>query len=145
MNEQMVALLGQLASGADPRLLLGQLVGDDPRLQPLLEQLSRPAAHVIDHEDIPAPPTDPDRRARGRARLEALLRDLEELTERNARLARALGACECFGIPGCDACGGHGRPGFYRIDDRLYDQLVRPAAVQRDQHRVPRAPNQERT
>jgi hypothetical protein len=47
---------------------------------------------------------------------------------RNERLARGLGACECWGESlTCIKCGGRGAPGW-RLPDRVqFESLVRPA------------------
>ena len=53
---------------------------------------------------------------------------------RNRRLARALGACDCWGeLPGCDLCGGYGTPGWRRPHRASFDALVRPV-IRRMQH-----------
>lgn len=144
MSDALQTVIERLSQGADPSALLREMVGGDPRLQPLLEQLGRPPVRdVIDAEQVAPPEPDPERRARGRARLQALLRELDELSERNARLARALGACECFGSPDCDSCGGRGRPGFYPVDERLFDAWVRPALRRRPTPTGRPAPTEE--
>jgi len=49
------------------------------------------------------------------------------LARRNARAARALGACRCWGqSPGCPICGGAGRPGTFEVDPAAFSQLVLP-------------------
>ena len=48
--------------------------------------------------------------------------------ERNRRLARALGACDCFGDSlTCTTCGGRGAPGWKLPDRSEFEALVRPA------------------
>jgi hypothetical protein len=52
----------------------------------------------------------------------------EELLERNAAMASALGACECWGEVGnCEICLGAGKPGWVMPDRRLFSTLIGPA------------------
>jgi hypothetical protein len=52
----------------------------------------------------------------------------EELAARDAVLAAALGACECWGQSAdCPACGGVGTPGWLAPDEELYASYVHPA------------------
>jgi len=52
----------------------------------------------------------------------------EELLERNAAMAGALGACDCWGeIGDCEICRGAGKPGWVIPDKRLFSTLIRPA------------------
>ncbi len=49
------------------------------------------------------------------------------LARRNAELARALGACRCWGErPACPECGGDGRPGFFHVDRGAFAAFVAP-------------------
>lgn len=58
----------------------------------------------------------------------ALLAQYEVLLDRNALLARALGACECWGEDEhCRICRGEGIPGWCLPDSRLFSIFVRPA------------------
>lgn len=58
------------------------------------------------------------------ARLRRLCR---ALARRNAEVARALGACRCWGErPGCPECGGEGRPGFFHVDRGAFAAFVAP-------------------
>jgi hypothetical protein len=50
----------------------------------------------------------------------------ESVTERNAALAAACGACTCFGEPHCLDCGGEGKPGWQRPDESLFRMYVAP-------------------
>lgn len=59
---------------------------------------------------------------------------LQNMSDRNAFLAGALGACECWGAdPGCDRCAGRGAPGAYPPDPDAFAALVLPLA-QRNPH-----------
>jgi hypothetical protein len=50
------------------------------------------------------------------------------LRVRNSRVARALGACDCFGEDvGCVECGGRGAPGWRLPDRGQFEAIVRPA------------------
>jgi hypothetical protein len=52
----------------------------------------------------------------------------EELLERNAAMAGALGACECWGeVDDCEICMGAGKPGWAIPNKRLFSRLIRPA------------------
>jgi hypothetical protein len=52
----------------------------------------------------------------------------EELLERNAAMAGALGACDCWGEVGnCEVCLGAGKPGWVMPDRRLFSTLIGPA------------------
>jgi hypothetical protein len=60
-----------------------------------------------------------------------------ELIDRNRRLARALGACECWGEQGeCKMCFGQGSPGWALPFKPLFDQMVRPAMQTVNAHRL---------
>jgi len=53
---------------------------------------------------------------------------LEELEARDAVLAIALGACECWGqCADCPMCGGVGTPGWVLPDEQFYLAYVHPA------------------
>ena len=64
---------------------------------------------------------------------ESCLPTYDELLERNAELAAALGACECWGDEeeDCPVCYGEGAPGWVRPDRRLYARYVHPAIRRR--------------
>jgi hypothetical protein len=52
----------------------------------------------------------------------------EELLERNAVMASALGACDCWGDVGdCEICMGAGKPGWAMPNRRLFSTLIGPA------------------
>ena len=52
----------------------------------------------------------------------------EPPVDMNLLLAAALGACECWGIRAdCDACRGHGSPGWTEPDPDLFAEFVQPA------------------
>ena len=53
-----------------------------------------------------------------------------ELTERNAELAAALGACTCWGeFEYCETCHGEGASGWMRPEKEMFSLLVVPALV----------------
>jgi hypothetical protein len=67
---------------------------------------------------------------------EPALPGYDELLERNAELAAALGACECWGDDeDCPDCYGEGGSGWLRPDRRLYAHYVHQAVK-----RLPPAP-----
>ena len=60
-----------------------------------------------------------------------------ELVERNRNLARALGACECWGeLPDCKVCHGRGGSGWRLPQKPLFDLIVRPALQTVKEYRV---------
>lgn len=57
--------------------------------------------------------------------------------ERLARLARALGACECWGEAlSCSICRGRGAPGWRLPDRGEFEALVRPALAKVSRFRL---------
>lgn len=82
-----------------------------------------------DDRGRPQDGTDPDQPMReGPAGSGARLRRAcRRLARRNARAARALGACRCWGVdPECPICAGAGRPGTFDVDPVAFAQLVVP-------------------
>jgi hypothetical protein len=70
-----------------------------------------------DHSEGPARDLSPDVAAH-----------YEELLERNAAMASALGACDCWGEVGdCEICMGAGKPGWALPNKLLFSKLIRPA------------------
>jgi hypothetical protein len=63
------------------------------------------------------------------------------LSRRNERLARALGACRCWGLRAdCPRCQGEGRPGALEVDAEAFAEVVLPllrAQPELFQRRVP--------
>ena len=60
-----------------------------------------------------------------------------DLIERNHMLARALGACECWGESNdCRVCFGQGGPGWALPHKSLFDRIVRPALQTVNAHRL---------
>jgi hypothetical protein len=56
---------------------------------------------------------------------------------RNSALARALGACDCWGELGaCPVCQGRGASGWRPPDRAAFDALVRPVLRKMKQHRL---------
>jgi hypothetical protein len=70
-----------------------------------------------------------------RSSVRAVRDELESLRRQNELLAAALGACErCWGSQSeCPRCGGDGSPGSRRPDERVFEELVRPAIRRLDQ------------
>lgn len=61
----------------------------------------------------------------------------QRLEDRNAVLAAALGACECWGEErDCPVCGGAGTSGWVPPDPVLYDEYVSPAVEHRTDRRT---------
>lgn len=68
-----------------------------------------------------------ERTARRRRAAIRLRRALQRLSERNALLADALGACECWAEdPECTTCGGTGHPGYYQPGQAAFASVVAP-------------------
>ena len=62
---------------------------------------------------------------------------VEQLRARNARVALALGACDCFGDDvTCARCGGRGAPGWQVPDRSHFEATIRPALTKVAQFRV---------
>lgn len=63
--------------------------------------------------------------------------DASRERERMARLAQALGACECWGESlTCPTCGGRGAPGWKLPDRGEFEALVRPALTRVSRFRL---------
>lgn len=68
--------------------------------------------------------------------VETALSHYSELRHRDAVLAAALGACECWGESGdCEICDGAGFPGWSLPDEDLFAEWVRPALTALARHR----------
>ncbi len=65
-----------------------------------------------------------------REKSEQMFQELEVLRTRNDQLASSLGACYlCWGEdPGCQVCGGRGKPGYYVPNRGLFEAFFLPAA-----------------
>jgi len=107
-------LLTSAPAGEQFLLLGAQLV------EAIVERLRAPAAEEEGGAgDAPGHPP---------GEVERLRRLCRALARHNARVARALGACRCWGErPGCPECGGEGRPGFHPIDRGAFGAFVAPA------------------
>jgi len=149
-NTQITELLARMNGAAAPdgqstQDMLSQLAGTNPMLAALMQQMNAGSAGsggqraLVDIEgeavevEASAQPATPDfndaELCELRARTERLTEELNLMRERVDRCAAALGACgACWGAdPACRACRGHGRPGFSKPDESLFDELVLPA------------------
>lgn len=56
------------------------------------------------------------------------------LSERNNNIAEALGACRlCWGEDSsCDFCRGRGSPGFFPLDEELFEYYITPVLIRMD-------------
>jgi hypothetical protein len=62
---------------------------------------------------------------------------LGQLQQKNHRVARALGACECWGeIAACPHCAGRGVPGWQLPERESFEAVVRPALNRLSSHRL---------
>jgi hypothetical protein len=130
-----------MAGGADPALLMQQMMADAAASDPKMAML----AQMLASSRAPAPsPADDDedeiaelnaRLERADARIIAMKRDGRRLLEayqacreRLGLLAAALGACGlCWGDnEACPSCRGRGRPGMVRPDPELRARLLGP-------------------
>jgi len=65
------------------------------------------------------------RRRRAARRLRRMRRLIDLQSRRNAFVASALGACECWGnVASCSECGGRGRPGFVEPAGAAFEAIV---------------------
>jgi hypothetical protein len=72
------------------------------------------------------------RRQRARQRLKQIQRSMTLSKRRNAFVAAALGACECWGFDsGCRFCHGRGEPGFREPNVEAFTALVVPLYASR--------------
>ena len=77
-----------------------------------------------DPGDGPEPDPPPGQAGPDAARLR---RTCRFLSRHNEWVARALGACRCWGLnPGCGRCGGQGRAGTFDVDPQAFAELVAP-------------------
>jgi len=73
----------------------------------------------------------------GQASASDLERICAEQMARNSVVARALGACDCWGeLPACEVCRGRGVSGWRPPDRASFDALVRPVLRKMKQHRL---------
>jgi hypothetical protein len=153
MNDLYQLMLGMMAGGQEAdtaRATLMRMVseqdGMDPATQALLSRALAPAAEEDRamepqwHSEDPRESRRHSALHRLRSRFEAMREELDELRERQDRLAAALGACpDCWGEdPECEVCGGTGTPGSFVPDLRLYRVLVSPACRAARAGREPR-------
>ncbi len=104
-------------TGTEQLLMLGAQLADS-----LVQKLRAPAVAEGDAEEQAPRRSDEEK--------ERLRRAYSRLGRLNAEVARALGACRCFGRrPGCPLCGGEGAAGFYPIDPGAFAAFVAPAVV----------------
>lgn len=62
-----------------------------------------------------------------------LQEDLEEAFDELDDLAKALGACDCWGRDNrCPSCKGKGEPGYFKPEKELFNELILPALKQVD-------------
>ena len=139
MNDLYQVMLGMMAGGeqaASARSTLLQMVTEQEGMDPTTRALlARSLALPVEEEPSAGgwrggdPPHRRQAMHRLRSRFDAMRDELEELRERQDRLAAALGACaDCWGEdPECEVCGGMGAPGSFVPDARLYRALVSPA------------------
>jgi hypothetical protein len=105
------------------------LLDDDQRTEMLAEALASQLLRLVGIEaatGTPAPQPDS-------MNLAAVCADQ---IRRNQTLARALGACDCWGeLPSCDACGGLGVPGWRRPEAASFNRLVHPVVIRMELYR----------
>lgn len=104
-------------------------LGDEQRTEMLVEALASQLAGFLGFGGATKErPESPDA-----AELERICADQ---IARNRKLARALGACDCWGeLTSCDLCGGRGAPGWRPPHLPSFNLLVRPVIHKMKQHR----------
>jgi hypothetical protein len=143
-NPAVADLLARMNStgGGTPNVqeLLAQLAQRNPTLAALTQQMSGAAntsaapPAAIEGEVVEVPEDSPmtmDQHEIEELRAHSQRQDGEiaALRDRVDRCAAALGACgACWGTdPACRACRGHGRPGFAKPDETLFEEMILPA------------------
>lgn len=102
-----------------PGMAAAQALGDDALAELLSTQL---LTYLGLHGNSGAPAQDTDKNKGDEPTWS------EMLLAKNRRIARAIGACECWGeARGCNTCGGFGRPGWALPEKPQFDVFVRPA------------------
>jgi hypothetical protein len=90
---------------------------------PMVQGIAQALSLAMDGEDDDLE----QRRQRARKRLARIKRTLALMAQRNALLAGALGACECWGADAdCDTCEGQGAPGFFEPVPAAFEAMVVP-------------------
>jgi hypothetical protein len=124
------------------RQLLGQLVrqyavdeaGGELPEEAIAAALGNRIAQMIVNEDGP-----PVSRWPAGAAAPDVSPEQDELLDRDAALAAALGACDCWGEhEHCPICGGAGTPGWELPDRQLFAEYVYPALRALTQRDAPR-------
>lgn len=118
----------------DPALLstaMNALPGIDgnPMLQGLMQLL---VGMMKDEEEPEDDLAVARRRHQAQKRVAHIQRVMRNLNARNAFLAHALGACDCWGADArCDRCHGDGVPGWSEPSPAAFDALVVPLVQRR--------------
>jgi hypothetical protein len=112
MNNNMAATL----------TLLDQLGISNPRVKQLAELLAMQAGSSDNETE-----TNQELVEQLHEENKALLEQVNALSERNAVLAAAVGACTCWGEDEtCEECSGEGRPGTFLPDKAYFTEFVLP-------------------
>jgi hypothetical protein len=152
MDKRTLALLSALSqpnNGQSQQALVEGLLSDPNTLNPkqqlvlqYLQQVNQLSAEEdnyvdeINNETMLEPGLmDEEHRPRSKQTKERIRRkiiemqvELEELRHRNEVFAHALGACVCWGNdPECVECGGRGGPGYFEVNQELFEEFVKPA------------------
>jgi hypothetical protein len=110
--------------------LVESMGGGNPMVKGVTELLI--SALGEDDEDEQRERERQRRRLRAQQRLRRIQRAMQAHGRRNAFLAAALGACECWGEDGgCRQCGGEGRAGCYEPDPAAFAAIVAPLFEER--------------
>ena len=104
-------------------------LGDEQRAELLVEMLASQLVEFLGFSGA-------TKKHSGSSDAGELERICEDQIARNRKLARALGACDCWGeLPSCDLCGGRGTPGWRPPHLPSFNLLVRPLIHKMKQQR----------
>ena len=123
MDPAILAALAQsLTGGAAPG------ASEGAGLAPLVEAIGKLMTEDDDDEDERAKEADLTlRRQRAWKKLSRIHRTMSLMSKRNAFVAGALGACECWGADvSCPRCRGSGSPGAFEPVPSAFETLIVP-------------------
>lgn len=112
--------------------LLEQIVTERPELSNYVQLFQQLAAEGEEGESESEKVAALEQRIRKLSSIARRLKeDLDVALDDLDDLAKALGACECWGRDNrCPACKGGGQAGYFKPDKALFDQLILPALSQ---------------
>ena len=106
---------------------LGSLMESVGQGNPMVKGVTELLVSALGEDDEAEEKAREARRQRARQRLRRIQRAIQAHARRNAFLAGALGACECWGEDAsCPDCDGRGRAGFFEPDPAAFHAIVAP-------------------